>query len=79
MEVPRGSRVSDLERWRKGVTPRASDPSIIKALDQVAEVSGLGLARVGVEDMVPQQRLDELAKYGMRADASTLRRHPSGH
>lgn len=78
LEVPRGSRVSDLERWRKGVIPRASGPSIVKALDQVAEVTGLGLAEVGVEDMVPQQRLDELAKYGMRADASTLRRHPPG-
>ena len=78
LEVPRGSRVSDLKRWRKGVIPRASGPSIVKALDQVAEVTGLGLAEVGVEDMVPQQRLDELAKYGMRADASTLRRHPPG-
>ena len=78
LEIPRGLRVSDLERWRKGVAPRASGPSIIKALDQVAEITGLGLARVGVEDMVPQQRLDELAKYGMRADASTLRRHPPG-
>lgn len=78
LEIPSGSRVSDLERWRKGVMPRASGPSIIKALDQVAEVTGLGLAEVGVEDMVPQQRLEELAKYGMRADASTLRRHPPG-
>jgi len=78
LEIPRGLRVSDLERWRKGVTPRASGPSIIKALDQVAEVTSLGLARVGVEDLVPQQRLDELAKYGMRADASTLRRHLPG-
>lgn len=60
----------------QGLRPRASGPSIIKALDQVAEITGLGLARVGVETMVPPQRLGELAKYGMRADVSTLRRHP---
>lgn len=75
LEVPQGSRVSDLERWRRGVRPRASGPSIIKALDQVAEITGLGLAGVGAEAAVPPQRLGELAKYGMRADASTLRRH----
>ena len=42
LEVPPGSRVSDLERWRKGPPPRGSGPAIIKALDQVAEISGAG-------------------------------------
>ncbi|WP_326830039.1 DUF4158 domain-containing protein [Streptosporangium sp. NBC_01810] len=78
LEVPPGSRVSDLERWRKGVAPRASGPTIIKALDQVAEICGLELAELGAEALVPQRRLGELAKYGMRADASALRRHPDG-
>jgi Domain of unknown function (DUF4158) len=42
LEVPAGSRVSDLERWRKGVPPRAaSGPTITKALDQVSEIEGL--------------------------------------
>ncbi|WP_440107909.1 Tn3 family transposase, partial [Streptosporangium sp. H16] len=78
LEVPLGSRVSDLERWRKGVTPRASGPTIIKALDQVCEIDGLELAELGAEALVPQRRLGELAKYGMRADASALRRHGDG-
>jgi hypothetical protein len=38
LEVPPGSRVSDLERWRKGPPPRGSGPAIIKALDQVSEI-----------------------------------------
>lgn len=78
LEVPAGSRVSDLERWRKGVVPRASGPTIIKALDQVSEILGLKLAELGAEALVPQRRLGELAKYGMRADASALKRHPDG-
>ena len=76
LEVAPGSRVSDLERWRKGVVPRASGPTIIKALDLVAEIAGFGFARVDLEARVPSQRLAELVKYGMRADASMLRRHP---
>jgi Domain of unknown function (DUF4158) len=39
LEVPPGSRISDLERWRKGPAPRGSGPTMIKALDQVAEVT----------------------------------------
>lgn len=76
LDVAPGSRVSDLERWRKGVVPRASGPSIIKALDLVAEIAGFGFARADLEAKVPSQRLAELVKYGMRADASMLRRHP---
>jgi hypothetical protein len=47
LEVPPGSRVSDLERWRRGPVPRGSGPAMIKALDQVAEVMGLGMAELG--------------------------------
>src|SRR5664279_1589071 len=49
LEVPPGSRVSDLERWRKGPPPRGSGPAMIKALDQVAEVMGLGMAGLGAD------------------------------
>ncbi|MQB02355.1 MAG: DUF4158 domain-containing protein, partial [Actinobacteria bacterium] len=70
LEVPPGSRVSDLERWRKGPPPRGSGPTMIKALDQVAEVMGLGMADLGAESLAPTRRLNELAKYGMSADAS---------
>ncbi len=78
LEVPPGSRISDLERWRKGPAPRGSGPTMIKALDQVAEVMGLGMAELGAEGLVPPRRLGELAKYGMSADASQIRRHPDG-
>ena len=76
LEVPPGSRVSDLERWRKGPPPRGSGPAIIKALDQVSEIMALGLAELGAEALVPPRWLGELAKYGMSADASQIRRHP---
>jgi Domain of unknown function (DUF4158) len=76
LEVPRGKRVSDLERWRKGPPPRGSGPAIIEALDQVAEITSLGLAELGAEGRVPPRRLGELARYGMTADAWLIRRHP---
>jgi len=75
LEVPPGARVSDLERWRKGPPPRGSGPAIIKALDQVAEITALELAGLGAEALVPPRRLGELARYGMSADASLLRQH----
>jgi hypothetical protein len=78
LEVPPGSRVPDLERWRKGPAPRGSGPSIIKALDLVPEIGALGLAEVGAEALVPPRRLGELARYGMTADAALIRRHPDG-
>ena len=67
--------------WSGGARARrraASGPTMIKALDQVAEMMGLGLAELGAEALVPPRRLGELAKYGMRADASQIRRHPDG-
>jgi hypothetical protein len=76
LEVPPGLRVSDLERWRKGPPPRGSGPAIIAALDQVAEIQGLGLAGLGAEAVVPPRRLSELARYGMTADTWLIRRHP---
>ena len=75
-EVPHGARVSDLERWRKGPAPRGSGQSVAKYLDQVAEISGLGLGKLGIEALVPPRRLAELARYGMTASASLIRRHP---
>ncbi|MFD1938714.1 tyrosine-type recombinase/integrase [Nonomuraea mangrovi] len=78
LEVPPGSRISDLERWRKGPVPRGSGPTLIKALDQVAEVMGLGMGELGADRLVPPRRLAELAKYGMSADASQIRRHRDG-
>jgi hypothetical protein len=73
--VPHGARVSDLERWRRGPAPRGSGQSVAKYLDQVAEISGLGLGKLGIEALVPPRRLAELARYGMTASASLIRRH----
>lgn len=78
LEVRPGEWVSDLERWRKGPPPRGSGLVIIKALDQVSEIMGLGLADLGAEKLVPPRRLGGLARYGMSADASLIRRHPPG-
>jgi hypothetical protein len=68
--------VSDLERWRRGPAPRGSGQSVAKYLDQVAEISGLRLGKLGIEALVPPRRLAELARYGMTASASLIRRHP---
>ena len=42
LDVPPGSRLSDLERWRKGPAPRGSGPALVKYLDQAAEIGGSG-------------------------------------
>ena len=75
LDVPPRSRLSDLERWRKGPAPRGSGPSLVKSLDRVAEISGVGLARLGAEARVPPRRMAELSRYGMTASASLIRRH----
>ncbi len=74
--VPAGARVSDLERWRQGPS-RASGPSMIKALDRIAQISGLGFAALNVDEVVPRRRLVELARYGMAGKATALERHPA--
>ena len=75
LDVPPRSRLSDLERWRKGPAPRGSGRSLVKSLDRVAEISGVGLARLGAEARVPPRRMAELSRYGMTASASLIRRH----
>ncbi len=74
-EVPRGARLSDLERWRRGPAPRGSGQAVAKFVEQVAEISALGLGRLGVEALVPPRRLAELSRYGMTATVSLIRRH----
>jgi hypothetical protein len=48
----------------------------VKYLDRAAEISALGLGRLGIEALVPPRRLAEPARYGMTASASLIRRHP---
>jgi TnpA family transposase len=82
LEVPPGSRLSDLERWRKGPAPRGSGPSLVKSLDRVAEISGVGLARLGAEARVPPRRMAELMsvelvnKAQRSSDKEKVRQHP---
>jgi TnpA family transposase len=75
LEVPEGSRVSDLERWRKG----PGDPtgkSLRLALQRVAQIHGLDLDASRARALVPTRRLMELARYGLAVTAPRLRRHP---
>jgi hypothetical protein len=75
LKVPDGRRFSDLERWRRGPA-KPSGRNLERAIARVAEIKALGLSGVGVDGVVAQRRLVELARYGMAANARTLRRHP---
>lgn len=74
LEVPEGRHASDLERWRKG--PAApSGRNLEKALELAAEILGVGLGAMPLPPEVPHRRMIDLARYGMQATATTLRRH----
>ena len=72
LEVPPGSRVSDLERWRKGPAPRGQRPDDrSRPWTRSRRSCGLGLAELGAEALVPPRRL---ARAGpVRDDARTPR------
>jgi hypothetical protein len=73
-EVPEGARVSLLEEWsHRPRTP--SGLSMVKALDRVAEIAGLGLGELDLSG-VPVRRVSELGRYGLAVKAPALRRHP---
>jgi hypothetical protein len=73
--VPEGERFSPLERWRRGPA-KASGLNMVKALDRVSQITGTGFGRLDLESAVPARRLTELARYGMTASATQIRRHP---
>jgi hypothetical protein len=65
LEIPAGSRFSDLERWRKG----PADPTAKRlrlALRRVAEIHGLDLDASRAREVVPTRRPLELACYELR-------------
>ncbi|MEU8319627.1 Tn3 family transposase [Nonomuraea sp. NPDC048881] len=74
LEVPDGRRASDLERWRKGPAG-TSGRNLEKALERAAEILGVGLGAMPLPPEVPHRRMVDLARYGMQATATTLRRH----
>ena len=74
--VPEGERFSPSERWRRGAA-KASGLNMVKALDRVSQITGTGFGQLHPESAVPARRLTELARYGMTASATQIRRHPS--
>jgi hypothetical protein len=74
LDVPEDgkSRVSELERLRKGVF-RPSSKGMVAALDRLADLIALGGQDLDVS-MVPQRRVIGLATYGLSGKAPLLRR-----
>jgi len=72
--VPEGSRRSELDRMRKAATV-TSGAGMVRALRRVSDVAGLGLSGLDVS-AIPHRRVVALARYGMAAKATALRRHP---
>lgn len=74
--VADGERVCELERWRKGVSV-PSGKNLVKALHRAGEISGSGLPALVGNAAVSRRRLLELARSGMAAKATALRRQPA--
>jgi TnpA family transposase len=72
--VPDGARRSELDRMRKAETV-TSGAGMVRALRRVSDVSRSGLGGLDVSS-VPPRRVVALARYGMAAKATALRRHP---
>lgn len=71
LQVPADRRVSELERLRTSPV-KASGRVLVRELDRVAEIAGLGAGRVDLAP-VPAARLAALARYGLASKAPTLR------
>ncbi|MEO8222646.1 MAG: Tn3 family transposase [Specibacter sp.] len=74
LTVPADSRSSGLERLRRAPT-RASGPEMVRALERVAEIAGLGAGDVDLSE-IPAGRVQVLARQGLSSDAAMLRRMP---
>src|ERR1019366_2371440 len=72
LQVPDGSRVSELERLRRSPR-RSSGPEMVKALQRAEQLAVLGAGRVGVDD-IPANRQQVLARTGRGSKASALGR-----
>ena len=70
LPVEEGSRVSKLDRLRKGPTS-VSAPGLVGALERLDEVRELGVSDLDLSP-VPPNRLDALGRYGMSAKAQQL-------
>lgn len=74
--VADGERVCELERWRKGVSV-PSGKNLERALKRAGEITGSGLPALVGNAAVPRRRLLDLARSGMAAKATALRRQPA--
>ncbi|SEG81639.1 Tn3 transposase DDE domain-containing protein [Thermomonospora echinospora] len=71
LRVPEDRRVPELERLRTSPV-KASGRVLVRELDRVAEIGGLGAGRVETEP-VPAVTLASLAQYGIASKAPMLR------
>jgi hypothetical protein len=74
MEVADGERTSVLERLRTGPT-NPTGKAMAAALARVGEITDLGLGMLDLS-AVPHGKVVALARYGMTAKVTVLRRHP---
>lgn len=70
LPVEEGSRVSKLDRLRKGPTS-VSAPGLVGALERLDEVRELGVGDLDLSPVAPN-RLDAVGRYGMSAKAQQL-------
>jgi TnpA family transposase len=73
LTVPAGSRVSELDRLRRGPV-RVSGPQMKWSLDRAEEIADLGMGELDVSGIAPR-RLAELSRYGVDGKATLLKRH----
>jgi TnpA family transposase len=74
LDVPEGSRFSELERLRRSPT-RSTGTAMARALERVEEIAAFGLQRVDLS-RVPVTRLTSLARYGLVSKAQAIQRAP---
>ena len=71
LDVPDGSRVSEMERLRRSPV-RASAPQMVRSLDRASELLAVGAGKADLAG-VPANRVEALARYGLGTKAPTLR------
>jgi hypothetical protein len=74
LSVPEGGQHSLLDRLCKGPF-RRSAPELVRALQRVEEIRGLGID-VSLSNRIPQSRLQALARFANTAKASVIRKLP---
>ena len=70
LAVQEGSRVSELDRLRKGPTT-VTAPGLVGALERSDEIQALGVGGVDLSS-VPEGRIEALARYGLAAKAQQI-------